>query len=143
MSFFPLNEQLKSLSSDLKNELKIQEQLTKDNALALSNLSKSPFERSVEAMNIHMEYLSSRKDLKALEWSKELFASELLSRLGNDREIRGVVSWVRENVEVKNKWCLKSAREYLSEKVAEFTSPRPDIVSVEIAEGRCYKLAKT
>ena len=134
---------IKNLNLDLKNELKTQEQLIKDNALTLSNLSKSLSERSVEVENIHAEYLSSRKDFKALEWNKELLTSEFLSKLGIDREIRGVVSWVRENVEVKNKWCLKSARQHLSRKVEDFTKPRPDIVVVEIADGRSYKLAKT
>ena len=110
--------------------------------MVIEDLSKSLSSRTTEAENVHAEYLSSRKLLKSLQWDKELLTSQLLSKLGNDREITGVVSWVREYIEFKDKWCLKSAREKLSEKVANYTSNRPDIVAVEIADGRCYKLAK-
>lgn len=134
---------IKSLDPEIQKLLKAEDEQHKANPMVIENLSKSPSSRSAEAENIHAEYLSSRKLLKTLQWDKELLTSQLLSKLGNDREIRGVVSWVRENIEVKDKWCLKSAREHLSGKVANYTSTRPDIVAVEIADGRCYKLAKS
>jgi hypothetical protein len=134
---------IKSLDSEMQKLLKIEDEQLKTNPIVIENLSKSPSSRTAEAESIHAEYLSSRKLLKALQWDKELLTSQLLSKLGNDREIRGVVSWVRENIEVKDKWCLKSAREHLGRKVADYTINRPDIVAVEIADGRCYKLTKT
>ena len=82
--------------------------------------------------------MASRKAVREAEWDAERYGAALAVSIGEDREITGVVSWIREDVTTENKWSLDFAKEHLLEKYEAHRTERPDIVEVKIAEGHAY-----
>lgn len=82
--------------------------------------------------------MASRKAVREAEWDAERHGAALAVAIGEDREITGVVSWIREDVTTEDKWSLDLAKEHFPEKYEAHRTERPDIVEVKIGEGHPY-----
>lgn len=105
---------------------------------SLSNIGGGEEVRTTAAEQAHAAYLASRKAVRETEWDVERHAASLAVAIGEDREITGVVSWVREDVTTENKWNADLAKTHFPEKYEAYQIERPDIVEVKIAEGHAY-----
>jgi hypothetical protein len=105
---------------------------------SLSNIGGGETARTADAEQAHASYLASRKAVREAEWDAERYAAALAVAIGEDREITGVVSWIREDVTTEDKWDADLAKTHLPEKYEAFRQERPDIVEVKINEGHPY-----
>ena len=128
---------LKSLDAELDAEKKAAEKAIA-NPPSLANIGGGEAARTAEAEQAHAAYLASRKAVREAEWDAERHAAALAVAIGEDREITGVVSWIREDVTTENKWSLDLAKEHFPEKYEAHRTERPDIVEVKIGEGHPY-----
>ena len=128
---------LKKLDAELDAEKK-----AADKAIttppSLANVGGGEATRTTEAEQAHAAYLASRRAVREAEWDAERHGAALAAAIGEDREITGVVSWIREDVTTENKWNLDLAKEHFPEKYEAHRHERPDIVEVIIAEGHAY-----
>ena len=105
---------------------------------SLTNIGGGEAARTTEAERAHAAYLASRKAVREAEWDAERHAAALAVAIGEDREISGVMSWVREDVTTENKWSADLAKQHFPEKYEAHRLERPDTVEVKIAEGHAY-----
>lgn len=107
-------------------------------SIPLSNMANGILPRGSNAKTEHANWLATRRDIAIQEWIIKQKEMAILDSLGADQEITGVVSWVRGNVVTTDKWNLKMAKDNLPVEVAAFTTPRPNIIAVDIDECRGY-----
>ena len=106
--------------------------------LSLANVGGAELARTSDAEAAHMAYLASRRAVKEAEWDEERLAAALLVALGEDREITGVISCVREDVTTENKWSAALAKQHFPDAYAAHTKPRDDTFEVKINDGHPY-----
>ena len=127
---------LKKLDAALDAEKKAAEKAI--SPPSLTNIGGGEAARTTEAERAHAAYLASRKAVREAEWDAERHAAALAVAIGEDREISGVMSWVREDVTTENKWSADLAKQHFPEKYEAHRLERPDTVEVKIAEGHAY-----
>jgi hypothetical protein len=128
---------LKKLDPTL-DERKKNAESTITNPPTLANIGGGEAQRTKEMEQAHSEYLASRRSVKETEWEEQRLAAALAVAIGEDREITGVCSWIREDVTTENKWSSELAKTNFPTKYAAHTLERPDIVEVKIAEFHAY-----
>jgi len=108
------------------------------NSIPLSNKTNGILPRNSNAETEHASWLATRREIAIQGWIIKQKEMAILDSLGADREITGVVSWVRENVPITDQWDLKMAKDNLPTEVAAFTTPKPNIIAITISECRGY-----
>jgi hypothetical protein len=106
--------------------------------IPLSNLANPEAPRSSALETLHRNWLSTRRAIAEQSWIIKQKEAELKVSIGLDQEITGVLKWTRGDVAYTDKWSKADADAYLPTEVASFTSPRSNIVAVEINECRPY-----
>tara|TARA_B100000035_G_scaffold40211_1_gene30320 strand:+ start:1118 stop:2164 length:1047 start_codon:yes stop_codon:yes gene_type:complete len=106
--------------------------------IPLSNLANPETPRSSALETLHTDWLSTRRAIAEQSWIIKQKEAELKVSIGLDQEITGVLKWTRGNVPYTDKWSKADADANLATEVASFTSPRSNIVAVEINECRPY-----
>ena len=107
-------------------------------SIPLSNMLNGILTRNHTVAAEHADWLATRREMAIQVWIIEQKEKAILDSLGTDQEITGVVSWVRGDVTTTDKWSLAMAKENLPTEVAAFTTPKPNIIAVEIDECRGY-----
>ena len=107
-------------------------------SIPVSNLSNPAVIRIGSIESEHHEWLETRRDIAIHKWTIEQKKVELKALIGADREITGVLSWIREDQPFTDKWSLKDAKENLPTQYQSFCTPNSDIVAVKIHEGKPY-----
>ena len=130
-------QSLKSLDLVLHTD-KGDAQSNAPDSIPLSNLGNVELPRNAAISAEHLEWLATRKEIKVQEWVVTQKEMALLDSLGVDREITGVVSWIREDITTLGKWDGGMAKTNLPNEVESFTSQRPNLVAIEINECRGY-----
>ncbi|MGB1354179.1 MAG: GIY-YIG nuclease family protein [Poseidonia sp.] len=106
--------------------------------IPLSNLANPETPRSSALETLHTDWLSTRRAIAEQSWIIKQKEAELKVSIGLDQEITGVLKWTRGDVPYTDKWSKADADANLATEVASFTSPRSNIVAVEINECRPY-----
>ncbi len=106
--------------------------------LSFANVGGIQRARTGDAEAAHMAYLTSRRAVKEAEWDEERLAAALMVALGEDREITGVVSCIREDVTTEDKWSAALAKQHFPDAYAANMNPRDDTFEVKINDGHPY-----
>lgn len=128
---------LRNLDLQLFNDVKDAKE-SAPTSIPTANLTNAELARNAAIEAEHREWLATRREIKVQEWIVTQREMALLDALGEDQEITDVVSWVRKDVTSLGKWNLGMAKTNLPTEVEAFTSPRPNLVAVEINECRGY-----
>ena len=107
-------------------------------SLPVSNLGNPAVPRSSSIESEHHEWLETRRDIAIHKWTIDQKKAQLKALIGDDREITGVLSWVRGDQPFTDKWSLKDAKENLPTQYQSFCTPNSDIAAVNIHEGKPY-----
>lgn len=108
------------------------------NSIPNANLGNGALPRNAAIEAEHLEWLATRREIKVQEWIITQKEMALLDSIGADREISGIVSWIREDVTTLGKWNLGMAKINLPGEIAALTTTRMNLVAVEINECRGY-----
>lgn len=106
--------------------------------IPLTNLTNPATVRSTTLEALHKNWLSTRRAVAEQKWIIKQREADLLVSIGLDQEITGVLKWTRGDVPYTDKWSKADADANFPVEVANFTSPRPNIVAIEINECRPY-----
>jgi len=128
---------LKNLDTILHSDLATAKS-SAPSSIPLSNIINGILTRDPTVAAEHADWLATRREMAIQVWIIEQKEKAILDSLGTDQEITGVVSWVRGDVTTTDKWSLAMAKENLPTEVAAFTTPKPNIIAVEIDECRGY-----
>lgn len=128
---------LKNLDASLHSNLATAKS-SAPSSIPLSNLVNGILPRGSNAATEHASWLATRREMAIQEWIIKQKQMAILDSLGADKEITGVVSWVRGDVTTTDQWSLTMAKENLPTEVTAFTTPRPNHIAVDIDECRGY-----
>jgi hypothetical protein len=106
--------------------------------LPLTNATNPVLARDPALETLHRNWLGSRRDVAEQNWIIKQKEAELKVSIGQDREITGVMRWIREDVTFTDKFSLSDAKANLSTQMSAFETPRPNNLAVEINECRPY-----
>ena len=106
--------------------------------LPLTNASNAILPRVSALETLHRNWLGSRRDVAEQNWIIKQKEAELKVSIGQDREITGVMRWIREDVPYTDKFSKADAKQNLATQMSAFETPRPNNLAVEINECRPY-----
>jgi hypothetical protein len=106
--------------------------------LPLTNAANTILLRDAALEALHRNWLGSRRDVAEQNWIIKQNEAELKLSIGQDREITGVMRWIREDVPYTDKFSKSDANENLRTPMSAFETPRPNLLAVEINEDRPY-----
>ena len=106
--------------------------------LPLTNASNPVLARDPALETLHRNWLGSRRDIAEQKWIIKQKETVLKVSIGQDREITGVMKWIREDVPYTDKFNKSDAKENLRTEMSAFETPRPNHISVDISEYRPY-----
>ena len=104
----------------------------------LTNASNAILPRVSALETLHRNWLGSRRNSAEQKWIIKQKETELKVSIGQDREITGVMKWIREDVPYADKFSKSDAKENLRTEMSAFETPRPNHLAVEINECRPY-----
>ena len=103
----------------------------------LSNLTASPLGLTPAIKNEHMLFLQSKRALKVAEWACLQLKAQLVTALGMDDAITGVITWKRSE-ETTTSFSSKLAKEHFPNEYLACMTQQDNSVRVDIHEGRKY-----
>ena len=106
--------------------------------LPLTNAANPTLPRNATLEALHRNWLGSRRNSAEQKWIIKQKETELKVSIGQDREITGVMRWIREDVPYADKFSKSDAKENLRTEMSAFETPRPNLIAVEINEYRPY-----
>ncbi|WP_438995614.1 GIY-YIG nuclease family protein [Poseidonia sp.] len=107
--------------------------------IPLTDLANPVVSRTSSIESEHHEWLSTRRDIVIHKWTVDQKKAELMASIGDDKEITGVLSWIRvAAVPFSNKWSSADAKKHLAAKYNACCTAKPDIVEVTIHKGKPY-----
>ena len=129
---------LSKIDSVLNDSLK-QKKKTYDSAKPTpANLTNSSASISTAMKTAHQAYLKSKRELKEVEWELEKITAELVSHLGDNESIDGIITWERKE-KISKKFEKDIAKKLFSAKYSKFEgTPFTIIRRVNIDDGKKY-----
>lgn len=106
--------------------------------LPLSNAANPILPRDSALETLHRSWLGSRRAVAEQKWIIKQKEVKLKVSIGQDREITGVMKWIREDVQYPDRFSKPNAKEHLRAEMVAFETPKPNLLSVEINECRSY-----
>ena len=106
--------------------------------LPLINASNPILPRNSALETLHRNWLGSRRGVAEQKWIIKQKEVELKVSVGQDREIVGVMKWIREDAQFTDKFSKTNAKEHLGDEVIPFETPKPNLLAIEINECRPY-----
>jgi len=129
---------LSKIDPALNTRLKALEATYDANKPNISNLAQPALPITSALTTLHSTYLNSKKDYKEAEWKLQKTTAELVSMLGDNKEIPNIIIWDRQQVS-KTKFEKEWAKKYFpTEYQAEEGTPITKIHRVKIDEGKKY-----
>lgn len=130
-------DNLSTLDSALKSALD-SAKASDPTPLPLTNASNPILPRDPALETLHRNWLGSRRDVSEQNWIKKQKETELKVSIGQDREITGVMKWIREDAQFTDRFSKPNAKKFLATEMSAFETPRPNLLAVEINEYRPY-----
>jgi hypothetical protein len=130
-------DSLSTLDSALKTALD-SAKASDPTPLPLTNASNPIIPRDPALETLHRNWLGSRRDVSEQNWIKKQKETELKVSIGQDREITGVMKWIREDAVFTDKFSKPDAKQHLRNEMLAFETLKPNNISVEINEYRSY-----
>ncbi len=129
---------LSKIDSGLNDVLK-QMNKTYDSAKPTSaNLTKPIAPITTVMKTAHQAYLESKRELKEAEWELQKITAELVSHLGENESIDGIITWKREE-NVSQKFDREIAKKQFPTQYSKFEgTPETIIHRVNIDDGKKY-----
>ena len=129
---------LAKIDSALNDSLKLKKKAYDSAKPTPANLSNPAASVTTAMIKAHQTYLDSKRELKEAEWELEKITAELVSHLGDNDSIDGVITWKREE-KFSKKFEKDLAKRHFPAIYPKFEgSPYTIIRRVNIDDGKKY-----